>query len=496
MKLRSHSKKSNSQKSQSPKNSKSTSTDHENLLPLLAENLKNYRPPRKCRIKNHLASFDKFIESRNCANYPSINRGVQQTNFDRYLRRIRERLLLDGQMGPYQSLTALDLREHAERVSNGFNILTSLQVLTSKYLQEIGKAIKETESYQVKLEQLICFLEFSKQRKKLDNSKNYKNSTNDEAHKKAYEILSSFAENEPEYHKAWTKHSRKIVKLQNSLDKIMSTDSESLAIAYRYCNATTDIGAMISRAAALLHQRFVAAMDNRDGSMYVVPEKGSEEYKKRVRIIDENLEEQAEDENENCTICLTPLITTSKNVSTDDNDLEFTRICSLKRCSHKFHYECIQQWLIQRPNCPVCRKNLRQTNCRNNCRNTSLSSTATQTVRQTSNSRLQRISTGTQQFTNNRVRISGSYPHIQNENSNIQTTNTGRLIENHQNNMASLGRQIRSQIEMDPRVSTGEIPASDDLVIIENHMDRLIRGNNQEELFERRIDIGRRNGVI
>ena len=49
---------------------------------------------------------------------------------------------------------------------------------------------------------------------------------------------------------------------------------------------------------------------------------------------------------------------------------------------------------------------------------------------------------------------------------------------------------------MDPRVSTGEIPASNDLVTIENHMDRLIRGNNQEELFERRINIGRRNGVI
>ena len=169
-------------------------------------------------------------------------------------------------------------------------------------------------------------------------------------------------------------------------------------------------------------------------------------------------------------------------MSTDDHDLQFTKICSLKRCSHKFHYECIQQWLIQRPNCPVCRKNLRQTNCRNNCRNTSVNSSATQTVRQTSNSRstvsLQRISTGSQQIANNRVRISGSYPHIQNESSNLQTTNTGRLIENHQNNMASLGRQIRSQIEMDSRVSTGEIPASNDLVTIENHMDRLIRGNN------------------
>ena len=507
MKLRSHSKKSSSPKSQSlhqkRKNSKSTSTDHENLLPLLAENLKNYRPPRKCRIKSHLASFDKFIESHTCTKYNTNHPSNQQTNFDRYLRRIRERLLLDGPMGPYQSLTALDLREHAERVSNGFNILTSLQVLTSKYLQEIGKNIKEIENYQVKLEQLICFLEFSKQRKKL--IRNSKNPIKNDESLKAYKALSSFAETEPEYHKAWTKHSRKIVKLQNSLEKIMSTESESLAIAYRYCNVTTDIGAMISRAAALLHQRFVVAMDNRDGSMYVVPEKGSEEYKKRVKIIDENLEDQAEDENENCTICLAPLITTkniitSKNVSTDDHDLQFTKICSLKRCSHKFHYECIQQWLIQRPNCPVCRKNLRQTNCRNNCRNTSVNSSATQTVRQTSNSRstvsLQRISTGSQQIANNRVRISGSYPHIQNESSNLQTTNTGRLIENHQNNMASLGRQIRSQIEMDPRVSTGEIPASNDLVTVENHMDRLIRGNNQEELFERRINIGRRNGVI
>ena len=49
-----------------------------------------------------------------------------------------------------------------------------------------------------------------------------------------------------------------------------------------------------------------------------------------------NIEEQ---ENETCSICLTPL-------------LENREILS---CAHHFHYNCISRWLIQNNSCPICR---------------------------------------------------------------------------------------------------------------------------------------------
>jgi len=90
-----------------------------------------------------------------------------------------------------------------------------------------------------------------------------------------------------------------------------------------------------------------------------IPEKGSEEYNKRVKIINENLIDQKEDKEESCTICLGPLVINNGDCA-DSEQPVCTKISSMKSCTqHKFHFECIQEWLVQKANCPVCRKPLR-----------------------------------------------------------------------------------------------------------------------------------------
>ena len=52
-------------------------------------------------------------------------------------------------------------------------------------------------------------------------------------------------------------------------------------------------------------------------------------------------------ENEVCSICL-------------ENMEIGSEARSLPGCSHRFHTECINDWLIRRPHCPYCRRQITQ----------------------------------------------------------------------------------------------------------------------------------------
>lgn len=49
-----------------------------------------------------------------------------------------------------------------------------------------------------------------------------------------------------------------------------------------------------------------------------------------------------DDQNEICVVCMNTL---------DNDDSKY----SMKQCNHKFHKNCIDQWLIQDSRCPICR---------------------------------------------------------------------------------------------------------------------------------------------
>ena len=56
---------------------------------------------------------------------------------------------------------------------------------------------------------------------------------------------------------------------------------------------------------------------------------------------DENVNAKQKDE-EDCAICLC--------------SMEEGKVLTLEACSHKFHEDCIKDWLAEKRDCPMCRK--------------------------------------------------------------------------------------------------------------------------------------------
>ena len=63
------------------------------------------------------------------------------------------------------------------------------------------------------------------------------------------------------------------------------------------------------------------------------------------------------DADESCVICQSGL--GGDNGDDDDDDVRNVPVClQVKRCGHKFHQECLEQWLRANKSCPLCKSDV------------------------------------------------------------------------------------------------------------------------------------------
>ena len=84
--------------------------------------------------------------------------------------------------------------------------------------------------------------------------------------------------------------------------------------------------------------------------------KEQKEIEKNLRLVMPGLNEQSVEKFKTVSICNKESKDDKENCSVCLGDYSDNQKMTVLDCKHKFHNECISQWLKKKPSCPICRR--------------------------------------------------------------------------------------------------------------------------------------------
>ena len=129
------------------------------------------------------------------------------------------------------------------------------------------------------------------------------------------------------------------------------------ALDINYFYLAPNYGLVVLLLAMYLLQALLLWVQHRWGSRCFVPKMfipNYYEYRRRIRMDEEN-------KGDECTICIQSVFAPDPKVSvaqTTDEDLLEEADIMLTPCKHKFHEECLKEWMHVKLECPTCRSEL------------------------------------------------------------------------------------------------------------------------------------------
>jgi len=252
----------------------------------------NYRPPRKCAVTSLIKTCKALIDEEKPEN----------KFHDRSWNKVDAILDQVSHMLDVHNLELSDqestLRNQINRLSQCIKLLNDLRKKTCISLRRIDKRRQKIKNSLRKITQFHNYI--------LNNPDN--------------EFFHIIAE---------------IKFFKNALDKLYSLNKTETEIAAKYCKITRSTFNLVDRAVQTIRRQA-------DRSKYnVSPIEGSNEYNRRIELIDSWTKEKNGDL-ESCAICL----------SEPEKDVQFSEFIS---CKHKFHKDCLKKWLLIKMRCPTCR---------------------------------------------------------------------------------------------------------------------------------------------